>query len=92
MTPPQWGKPFIQIVEQYSEGNRNASFKGNAIANTYEGESRVLYRVFLTDSPSPVSCLDVVFSKGSSQATDGVLIYPDQRGESYTAKFVPLRT
>ena len=85
-------QPLIKIVEQYSEGNRNASFKGNAIANTYEGESRVLYRVFLTDSPSPVSCLDVVFSKGSSQATDGVLIYPDQRGESYTAKFVPLRT
>lgn len=85
-------QPFIQVVEQYEKGNRNADFKGGAIANTYEGESRVLYRVFLTDAQSPVSCLDVVFSKGSSQATDGVLIYPDQRGGSYTAKFIPVRT
>ncbi len=85
-------QPFVQIVEKYSEGNRSAGFKGGAIANTYEGESRVLYRVFLTDEQSPVSCLDVVFSKGGSKATDGMLIYPDRRGESYTAKFVPVRT
>lgn len=85
-------QPFVQIVEQYTKGNRSAGFKGDAIANTYEGEDRVLYRVFLTDEQSPVSCLDVVFSKGGSKATDGMLIYPDQRGESYTAKFVPVRT
>lgn len=85
-------QPFVQIVEKYTDGNRSAGFKGGAIANTYEGESRILYRVFLTDEQSPVSCLDVVFSKGGSQATDGMLIYPDRRGQSYTAKFVPVRT
>ena len=47
----------------------------------------------IRDSPkAPLSCMDVVFSKGNSQATDGVLFYPKSSGETYSARFVPTRT
>lgn len=85
-------QPFVQVVQDYEKGNRKAQTKADAIANTYEGEDRVLYRVFVTNPQEPVSCMDVVFSKGSSQATDGMLFYPKSNGEAYTARFVPERT
>ncbi|MDT8922132.1 MULTISPECIES: OmpA family protein [Pseudomonas] len=85
-------QPFIQVVTDYNQGNRKALIKADAVANTYEGEDRVLYRVFLKDPQAPVSCMDVVFSKGSAQATDGALFYPLRNGETYTARFVPVRT
>jgi outer membrane protein OmpA-like peptidoglycan-associated protein len=85
-------QPFIQVVQDYAQGNRKSLVKADAIANTYEGEDRVLYRVFLKDPQAPLSCMDVVFSKGSAQATDGVLVYPKRNGEAYTASFVPVRT
>ncbi|MCT8166720.1 MULTISPECIES: OmpA family protein [unclassified Pseudomonas] len=85
-------QPFIQVVTDYSQGNRKALVKADAVANTYEGEDRVLYRVFLKDPQAPVSCMDVVFSKGSAQATDGALFYPLRNGETYIARFVPVRT
>ena len=85
-------QPFVQVVQNYEAGNRKALVKANAIANTYEGEDRVLYRVFVTNPQEPVSCLDVVFSKGNSQATDGMLFYPKSNGEAYSARFIPVRT
>ncbi len=85
-------QPFVEVVQNYQAGNRKAQVKANAIANTYEGEDRVLYRVFVTNPQEPVSCLDVVFSKGNSQATDGMLFYPKSNGEAYSARFVPVRT
>ncbi len=85
-------QPFIQVVQDYAQGNRKALVKADAVANTYEGEDRVLYRVFLKDPKAPLSCMDVVFSKGSAQATDGILVYPKRDGEAYSAQFVPVRT
>ncbi|MBP2263766.1 OmpA family protein [Pseudomonas sp. BP8] len=85
-------QPFIQVVNDYATGNRKALVKADAVANTYEGEDRVLYRVFLKDPQAPVSCMDVVFSKGSAKATDGALFYPLRNGEIYTARFIPERT
>lgn len=85
-------QPFIQVVTDYAKGNRKALIKADAVANTYEGEDRVLYRVFLKDPQAPVSCMDVVFSKGSATATDGALFYPRRDGETFTARFVPVRT
>jgi outer membrane protein OmpA-like peptidoglycan-associated protein len=84
--------PFVEVVQNYETGNRKAQVKAQAIANTYEGEDRVLYRVFVTNPQEPVSCLDVVFSKGNSQATDGMLFYPKSSGEAYSARFIPVRT
>lgn len=85
-------QPFIQVVQNYDKGNRKALSKTDAIANTYEGQDRVLYRVFIQNPKAPLSCMDVVFSKGNSQATDGVLFYPKSSGETYSARFVPTRT
>lgn len=85
-------QPFIQVVENYDKGNRKALSKVNAVANTYEGQDRVLYRVFIQNPKAPLSCMDVVFSKGNSQATDGVLFYPKSSGETYSARYVPTRT
>nr|WP_272889745.1 OmpA family protein [Stutzerimonas stutzeri] len=85
-------QPFVQIVPNYDKGNRQPLQKANAVANTYEGEDRVLYRVFLKNPEAPLSCMDVVFSKGSAKATEGALFYPVSNGESYTARFVPIRT
>lgn len=85
-------QPFVEVVQNYDAGNRKAQVKANAIANTYEGEDRVLYRVFVTNPQEPVSCIDVVFSKGNSQATDGMLFYPKSNGEAYSARFIPVRT
>lgn len=85
-------QPFVQVVQNYDRGNRKALVKADAVANTYEGEDRVLYRVFVQNPQAPVSCMDVVFSKGNSRATDGVLFYPKSNGEAYTTRFVPVRT
>ncbi|MDP0977804.1 OmpA family protein, partial [Klebsiella pneumoniae] len=61
-------QPFIEVVKGYDPGNRK-SIKSKAVANTYEGEDLVLYRVFTQDPKAPVSCIDVVFSKKNSEAT-----------------------
>ncbi len=82
-------QPFIEVVQGYKDGNRK-SIKSKAVANTYEGEDRVLYRVFIQDPKAPVSCIDVVFSKKNSEATDGALFYPRSR-EAFTTRFVPIR-
>nr|WP_244643730.1 MULTISPECIES: OmpA family protein [Pseudomonas] len=82
-------QPFIEVVKDYKEGNRK-SIKSKAVANTYEGEELVLYRVFIQDPKAPVSCIDVVFSKKNSEATDGALFYPRSR-EAFTTRFVPIR-
>lgn len=82
-------QPFIEVVKGYEQGNRQ-SIKSKAVANTYEGEELVLYRVFTQDPKAPVSCIDVVFSKKNSEATDGALFYPRSR-EAFTTRFVPIR-
>ncbi len=82
-------QPFIEVVKGYDQGNRK-SIKSKAVANTYEGEDLVLYRVFTQDPKAPVSCIDVVFSKKNSEATDGALFYSRPR-EAFTTRFVPIR-
>lgn len=82
-------QPFIEVVKGYDQGNRK-SIKSKAVANTYEGEDLVLYRVFTQDPKAPVSCIDVVFSKKNSEATDGALFYSRTR-EAFTTRFVPIR-
>jgi outer membrane protein OmpA-like peptidoglycan-associated protein len=84
-------QPFIQIVENYGTPKKEELGKLNAVANTYEGADEVLYRVFTTGESAPVSCLDVVFSKGNAKANQGSLFYPEHSG-SYIAQFVPIRT
>lgn len=84
-------QPFVQIVENYNQSDSKTHGKLQAIANTYEGESEVLYRVFVKSADMAVSCMDVVFSKQEPKTLEGALFY-DHNDESYTATFTPIRT
>lgn len=83
-------QPILEVVKDYDDGNRKSMKAIQGVANTYEGETQILYRVFTTDPKAPVSCLDVVFEKNAAQASKGQVFYP--RGSSaYVAKFVPIK-
>lgn len=84
-------QPFIQIVTGYQTAQKKNLGKLDAVANTYEGADEVLYRVFVTQDNAAVNCMDIVFSKGDAQAHQGALYYP-ANGQSYTARFVPIRS
>lgn len=84
-------QPFIQVVKGYDDGNRKPLPKMNAVANTYEGEKEVLYRVFISEPKAPVACMDVVFSKGNATAERGALFYPVGE-QSYTVAYAPVST
>lgn len=84
-------QPFLQVVEDYGTDHSTTHKTIKAYANTYEGENEVLYRVFATEASSPISCIDVVFSKQQPSALGGTLFYPDQ-GENYTSTFLPVRS
>jgi outer membrane protein OmpA-like peptidoglycan-associated protein len=83
-------QPFIQVVKNYDQGNRKALPSLKAVANTYEGEREVLYRVFINEPTAAVSCIDVVFSKGNAKAERGALFYP-AGNDSLTVAYVPVR-
>ena len=84
-------QPILEVVKNYDTGNRKALSPVHALANTYEGESEVLYRVFAQEPNAVVSCMDVVFSKGNASASRGALFYP-KGSEAYAAAYVPVST
>lgn len=73
-------QPILEVVKNYDSGNRKALSPVHAVANTYEGESEVLYRVFAQEPNAVVSCMDVVFSKGNASASRGAVLSQGQRG------------
>lgn len=84
-------QPFVQIVKGYKTSQSKTLGKLDAVANTYEGQDEVLYRVFVTQDNAAIDCMDIVFSKGDAKANQGALYYPEN-GESYTARFVPIHS
>lgn len=84
-------QPRVQLVKGYDQNKKGKPTTLSAVANTFEGQDTVLYRVFVDDDQAPLSCMDVVLEKFGSKAVDGKLFY-DKTGESYVAKFVPIRT
>ena len=84
-------QPFMQFIAKYKTDNKKETEKFQGVANTYEGETQVLYRVFAVDqSKAPVSCLDIVFDKGTGSAVAGEMFYPKQN-QAYVASFQPVR-
>ncbi|MCP8467061.1 OmpA family protein [Pseudomonas sp. ZM23] len=84
-------QPEMQFIANYKAGSTKQSVKFPGVANTYEGEDKVLYRVFAADpAKSPVTCMDIVFDKRSGAATGGEIYYPKQ-GRAYVANFQPIR-
>lgn len=84
-------QPRIQLVKGYDQNKKGKATTLAAVANTFEGQDTVLYRVFIDDAQAPVNCMDIVLDKNGGKAVDGKLFY-DKTGESYVAKFVPIRT
>ncbi|VXA98131.1 OmpA family protein [Pseudomonas sp. 8AS] len=83
--------PFMQFITNYQTGAKKQTAQFSGSANTYEGEDKVLYRVFANDpGKSPVSCMDIVFDKRSGQAVAGEIYYP-KKGDAYVAQFQPVR-
>lgn len=84
-------QPFMQFITNYRTASKKQSAKFQGVANTYEGENQVLYRVFAVDQAnSPISCMDIVFDKRAGHATAGEIYYP-QKGAAYVADFQPIR-
>lgn len=83
--------PTMQFISNYKSSNKKQTQPYQAVANTYEGETQVLYRVFAVDQKkSPVSCMDIVFDKRAGNAVAGEIYYPKQ-GDAYVAQFQPIR-
>lgn len=79
----------MQFTSNVGTANRKDSAPFKSVANTYEGETQVLYRVFALDQKStPVSCMDIVFDKRAGNAVAGEIYYPKQ-GDAYVAQFQP---
>ncbi|MHB9796477.1 OmpA family protein [Pseudomonas sp. MT3] len=84
-------QPEMQFIANYKAGGKKQSAKFPGVANAYEGEDKVLYRVFAADpATSPVTCMDIVFDKRSGAASGGEIYYPKQ-GQAYVANFQPIR-
>ncbi len=82
-------QPLLQVVKNYDDNHKNKAQSIKALANTYEGESQVLYRVFAQDTKATVSCMDIVFSKGNAQVNEGALFYM-AGAEAYVASYKPV--
>lgn len=83
--------PYMQFISDYETSKKKQSAKYQSVANTYEGETQILYRVFALDQKkSPVSCMDIVFDKRAGSAVAGEIYYPKQ-GDAYVAQFQPKR-
>lgn len=84
-------QPFMQFIADYKTAKKRETPKFQSVANTYEGEEQVLYRVFAVDqAKSPVSCMDIVFDKRAGRAVAGEIYYPKQ-GAAYFANYQPIR-
>ncbi|WAB98334.1 MULTISPECIES: OmpA family protein [Pseudomonas] len=82
-------QPILQLVEDYKLPTQHKPRTMKAVANTYEGESEVLYRVFASDAKASISCMDIVFSKGNAQASQGALFYA-AGGDAFVAAYTPI--
>jgi outer membrane protein OmpA-like peptidoglycan-associated protein len=82
--------PVAYVTRDYAAGHRKAT-RIDAVANAYEGENSILYRVFMQSGDAPVSCMDLVLRKAGDSAAGGKLYY-DRSGNAYVADFKPTRS
>jgi outer membrane protein OmpA-like peptidoglycan-associated protein len=82
--------PVAYVTRDYATGKRKST-SIDAVANAYEGENSILYRVFMQSEGAPVSCMDLVLRKAGDSATGGKLYY-DRTGKVYVADFKPTRS
>ncbi|AIU87122.1 OmpA family protein [Pectobacterium odoriferum] len=85
--------PKVYVTRDYqSKGNRKADAPLNAMANAWEGEDSILYRVYLQDeTQQALSCVDLLVPKKASKAQQGQLFYSNHNKE-YIASYTPTRS
>lgn len=85
--------PRVWITRNYqSSGNRKADAPLSAVANAWEGEDSILYRIYLpTEKEQPLSCIDLLLPKNASKAQQGQLFY-SSHSSAYMAAYQPVRS
>ncbi len=63
--------------------------KLTAQANAYQGKEGVLYRVFVTEDTTPVSCIDMVVSNKSPFSTSSGYLIHQESGQAFATEFKP---
>lgn len=85
--------PKVYITRNYQNGgNRHADPAIAAVANAWEGEESILYRVYLpAANQQPLSCIDLLVPKNASKAQQGQLFY-SSHSSAYMAAYSPIRS
>lgn len=80
--------PTISIITQFTGVKKSPSAVIPAIAQTYQGQNEIIYRVYPRQSGSAVTCMDIIFSTHDAKAIKGQLFYPKSQ-TTYVANYVP---
>lgn len=85
--------PSVYITRNYqSSGNRKADAPISAVANAWEGEDSILYRVYLpSEKQQPLSCIDLLVPKNATKAQQGQLFYTSH-SNNWVANYSPTRS
>ncbi|MEN5018534.1 OmpA family protein [Erwinia sp. Eh17-17] len=83
--------PKVYITRDYqAKHNRKVDAPLSAVANAWEGEDSILYRVYLqNEKQQALSCIDLLVPKASKKAQQGQLYYSNHNSP-YQAAYAPV--
>ncbi|WP_300303380.1 OmpA family protein [Ferrovibrio sp.] len=81
--------PQMIVFKDYKPGDQVPTIKTPANARGFEGESGILYRVFMAEDAWPVRCMDLVFDTSAPGKTKFGRLYYDKGGIVHVADFAP---
>lgn len=83
--------PKVYITRDYqAKHNRKADAPLAAVANAWEGEDSILYRVYLqNEKQQALSCIDLLVQKDAKKTQQGQLYYSDHNSP-YQAAYAPV--
>ena len=86
--------PKVYITRNYMNNNRKADAPLKAVANAWEGEDNILYRVYLQDGQQQnLSCIDLLVAKDKPKSQQGQLFYfGNGDNKEYMAAYTPARS
>lgn len=83
--------PQVIITPNYAQGNRTSVKAMAGIANSWEGEESILYRIYIENAADePLSCVDLLLPKSQYKAQQGQLFYTHHR-QPWLAEYAPQR-
>lgn len=85
-------QPVVEVVNNYSAGNRKPIPKVLSYANVFEGENEFLYRTYFDrNNEGDLVCMDLIFDRKEVKTTKGFLYYTDGSKDVRYAKYTPMR-